>query len=510
MANNSIFELADKFGYQSPFGDWLPKQEKPKETPQIRNIDVTAGEAITIPPNAKTMKAAYKVLPISVLISTKGVIGKVNVEVSGGKWSVMPFGIDNYLVSHLHLRINDLQNFSQSFSLKVMAYDIDSEKVVDTKTKIVYWKSDGKKGRFWVEPNSIDKVDPIIQISSNLYTFIKEFEGLKKIIVNADGSETIIPYGSLEGGAQTIGWGHKIKGTENFTQGITQSDAEILLVGDVRTEGVEKFLNLKGDKKITVPLNDNERESLISAVFNNGYGSTLAAAINKGAEYYKAHPESIYKAFLTRIYINNKTISDGLIKRRAREADLFLYNQWSSYPSLKFPTEQSYISAYKEFLKTGVLPFLVILSSLLFSACGVKDTLQVDKIRGKYTCYAYQFEEMGSLPVIDSAKTMFGQIIEYTEDGFFLNREICLTNQESTLHKVPISDVLWTKSQIVGQDTILSDLHNYKTPDSVLLLPFNVKGNENTIFFLLNNDIVLKKEANADRFCYFFFRKPNS
>jgi predicted chitinase len=96
------------------------------------------------------------VLPISVSISTQGIIGKIEIEVNGSKWFAAPLGGVNYsgatfTTSSILLRIDDVPNNEKSFSLKVVAYDSSSEKVVDVKTKIIHWrKNNGKKDSFWI------------------------------------------------------------------------------------------------------------------------------------------------------------------------------------------------------------------------------------------------------------------------------------------------------------------------------------------------------------------------
>ena len=221
--------------------------------------------------------------------------------------------------------------------------------------------------------------------SLNLYALLKEIELLKKVIYNNENEIIkVIPYPSPEGGAATIGYGHKIKTGENYNNGICLEEVEILLVNDVQTEGVDKLMSFSDEKKIKVKLNQNEYDAVISAVFNNGYGETLANAINKGHEYYSANPETIYKAFLKRVYANNpktgkKEILSGLIKRNARHADIFIKNKWHSYGAsdYKFKNDKESIDAFKKFLINNILPILAIF--ILFSTSCQKQKNIIDK-----------------------------------------------------------------------------------------------------------------------------------
>jgi hypothetical protein len=126
-------------------------------------------------------------------------------------------------------------------------------------------------------------------------------------------------------------------------------------------------------------------------------------------------------------------------------------------------------------------------------------------LQGKYICNFYEFEAVGGLAQPATARKMLGQTIHITDNIFLWNGQPCAIIENKNIHKVPISDVIWTKSQILGQDTIPADLYSHALPDSVLLLPFQLENNENTDFFVLNNNIVLKKAIGNDRYCYFFF-----
>ena len=142
-------------------------------------------------------------------------------------------------------------------------------------------------------------------ITANGLELIKSFEGFSPSIY-LDSAE--LP---------TIGYGHLIKSNEKdlFRAGITKSKAEELLKADIIT--AEKTVV----RLITVSLNDNQFDALVSFTFNLGAGvlqrSTLRQKINR-QEYTQASEE-----FLRWVYANGRKIP-GLIRRRKAEAELYL------------------------------------------------------------------------------------------------------------------------------------------------------------------------------------------
>lgn len=125
------------------------------------------------------------------------------------------------------------------------------------------------------------------------------------------------PYRDI-GGKWTIGWGHLIKPTEGYLknqEGITEEEAEQLLANDlINTETIINSL-------VTVPINGNMYDSLVSLVFNIGTSafsrSTLLKKLNK-SNYIGASDE-----FRRWKYVGGN-VSYGLVARRKREQELFL------------------------------------------------------------------------------------------------------------------------------------------------------------------------------------------
>lgn len=133
---------------------------------------------------------------------------------------------------------------------------------------------------------------------------IKRFEGLR-----------LIPY--LDGnGNWTVGYGHRLTGDAPHTP-ITQTQADILLDRDVTWTAIA----IHGC--VTVPLTQNQFDALTSFVFNVGSGafksSHLRELLNDG-QY-----DAAASQFLVWDHIDNK-VSEGLLRRRQAEHDLFVSN----------------------------------------------------------------------------------------------------------------------------------------------------------------------------------------
>ena len=100
-----------------------------------------------------------------------------------------------------------------------------------------------------------------------------------ELIKSFEGFSSVIYRDSV--GLPTIGYGHLIKQDEksSFKNGITKSKAEELLKADVML--AEKAVT----RLITVPLNDNQFDALVSFTFNLGSASlqrsTLREKVNR-------------------------------------------------------------------------------------------------------------------------------------------------------------------------------------------------------------------------------------
>ncbi|MFT0892755.1 lysozyme [Pseudochelatococcus sp. G4_1912] len=114
-------------------------------------------------------------------------------------------------------------------------------------------------------------------------------------------------------GIWTIGYGHTGPDVKLGMQ-ITQAQADKLLMDDLAR------FELAVDRLVKVPLTDNQFGALVSFAFNVGVHafqqSTLLRKLNKGG--YSAVP-----AELSRWNKVGSKVLDGLVNRRAAEADLW-------------------------------------------------------------------------------------------------------------------------------------------------------------------------------------------
>lgn len=145
-------------------------------------------------------------------------------------------------------------------------------------------------------------------IDDDLLTFIKSFEGYHDAL--PDGS--CRAYWDKWGKVWTIGWGC----TEGIAEGLiwSKSQAEEAL----RTE-LEKH-ERHVDRIVTVDMNRNERNALISFCYNSGPGNLttlVAKRLNKGDRAATAQALNLYK-------YSGGEVLPGLVRRRAAEAAMFL------------------------------------------------------------------------------------------------------------------------------------------------------------------------------------------
>jgi len=112
----------------------------------------------------------------------------------------------------------------------------------------------------------------------------------------------------------TIGYGHLILANEDFSQPLTEQQAEQLLLSDLKKSenGIKKM--------VTVDLNQNQFDALVSFAFNLGIGnlqqSTLLKLLNAGKH------ESAAEQFIRWDKAGGQTLP-GLTRRRQAEQKLF-------------------------------------------------------------------------------------------------------------------------------------------------------------------------------------------
>jgi len=123
---------------------------------------------------------------------------------------------------------------------------------------------------------------------------IKQYEGCR-----------LIEYKDICG-LLTIGWGHRILPSENFSSGITQKAADKILDNDV-TPLVNYLSGISA-------LNDNQRNALLDFGFNLGIGS-LKTLLGHGIDQVPVQIIRWDKA--------NGKENSALLKRRQAELSLF-------------------------------------------------------------------------------------------------------------------------------------------------------------------------------------------
>jgi lysozyme len=138
-------------------------------------------------------------------------------------------------------------------------------------------------------------------------SLIKEFEGLR-LHVYSDPA-----------GLPTIGYGHLLRPGEAFPDGISNEQAEQLLMRDV--QWAEDAVN----KHVSVQLSQYQFDALVSFTFNVGgnafAGSTLLKLLNSGD--YAGAADQLLR--WNKAKVNGKLQElAGLSRRRQRERELFL------------------------------------------------------------------------------------------------------------------------------------------------------------------------------------------
>lgn len=120
-------------------------------------------------------------------------------------------------------------------------------------------------------------------------------------------------------GVLTVGWGYT-KDVEDDTY-ITEGIAQILIEHNIAEAAADV------DRLVTVPLNENQHQALVSFVFNLGEGnlksSTLLKKLNAGD--YDAVPSELMRW----VNSNGKKLA-GLVARREEEVEL-----WNTQPNTK-------------------------------------------------------------------------------------------------------------------------------------------------------------------------------
>lgn len=191
-----------------------------------------------------------------------------------------------------------------------------------------------------------------MKISQTGINLIKKYEGCKLVAYKC-------PAGVL-----TIGYGH----TENVREGqkISQEQAEIYLDEDLKK--FEQYVN-----NLSLPLNQNQFDALVSFSFNLGPGNLKTLVKNRTVE-------QIADAILLYNKAAGKELA-GLTRRREEEKKLFLLNYENKGEST-MPKEQIKNCDFP-ILKKGTSSYYVKILQALLNSCGYR--LTVDHIFGENT-----------------------------------------------------------------------------------------------------------------------------
>jgi len=103
-----------------------------------------------------------------------------------------------------------------------------------------------------------------ISLDQSFIDYIKRVENASKVGFNKQ-KNLWFPHKSFEGGSDTIGYGHKIQKGEDFSKGITDSQAEDLLKKDLEKAKAQVYKELNGQQ-----LSKKQLEMFVDFVFNMG------------------------------------------------------------------------------------------------------------------------------------------------------------------------------------------------------------------------------------------------
>lgn len=147
-------------------------------------------------------------------------------------------------------------------------------------------------------------------------------------------------------GKPTIGVGHVILPGENY-QEITKEQALEILAKDVeRFESAVK-------KHITIPLNQNQFDALVSFIFNTGEGGLVNTGVQRAvnAGFFASVPAKLEEWSKFRVDGVLK-VNKGLLNRRKSEAQLFMKKEAPQGPEMSIAWTKESLTKAQERLAT--------------------------------------------------------------------------------------------------------------------------------------------------------------
>ncbi len=156
-----------------------------------------------------------------------------------------------------------------------------------------------------------------LSVTTNGKAFIKSFEkgpdGGAALTIYDDANPTATyKTGDASTGTLTIGWGHAILASEDYSNGITETEAETLFESDLKTKAIDPIL-----RNVTAQLTQQQFDALVIYVFNTGSlsGTNLLKNIN----------DEDFDAAVKEMDINkgNGVFMQGLENRRVKERNIF-------------------------------------------------------------------------------------------------------------------------------------------------------------------------------------------
>lgn len=149
-------------------------------------------------------------------------------------------------------------------------------------------------------------------------------------------------------GKPTIGVGHVILPGENY-QVITREQAFEILAKDV--ERFERAIK----KHITVPLNQNQFDALVSFIFNTGEGGIINTGVQQAINTsdFASVPARLEE--WSKFRVNGKLkVNQGLLNRRKSESQLFMKPMQSIKTATTSWTKDRLIEAQNKLSKLGL------------------------------------------------------------------------------------------------------------------------------------------------------------